>query len=89
MGQCGTVTRFNTQDFACFQMPLSGVRAPASKPGECLRAGIPARWMVVRFCASLRETTSVKDFTVVDRVIKNCSTNLWSSVSLFIGAPLG
>ena len=70
-------------------VPLFGVRAPASKPGECLRAGIPARWMVVKFCASLRETTSVKDFTVVDRVIKNCSTNLWSSVSLFIGAPLG
>lgn len=33
------------------------------------------------------ETTGVKDFMVVDRVIKNCSTNLWSSVSLFIGAP--
>ena len=63
-------------------VPLPQIRAPASKPGECLRAGIPARWMVVKFCASLRETTSVKDFTVVDRVIKNCSTNLWKTMGV-------
>ena len=63
-------------------VPSPQMRSPVSK-----RVGIPARWIVVGFCASLRETTSVKDFTVVDRVIKNSSTNLWSSVSLFIGAP--
>ena len=58
-------------------VPSPQMKSPVSK-----RVGIPARWMVVGFCASLRETTSVKDFTVVDRVIKNCSTNLWETTGV-------